>query len=402
MPRRARIWRGRRCQWLVLALATMAGSGCLGQLQPAAQRELALRLASRHDLRVDPPRNELGPEVPAHDPRLAFIGRSDEGPGPDGSLPTTRALVWPGSEVRLQFSGSAISVTLRSVGEVHLDLEVDGRPYLLSARSDGEHRYALLALPPGRHLLRLIKRTEAAAGVAELVAVQPDADGSILAAPTLPSRHLEFLGDSMTVGACAYDHGAERWDRRETHDHRASFAARTAQRLAAQHQAIAVSGLGVSQSLVGLRAEQIFDRQRPDSQSRLATAYPAPDAVVVLLGHNDVLAARRAGQPFPAQFTDDYVRLIRAIRQRYPTSLIVCTSGGMFHSQHSCRLRRAWAAAVQQLRQTDARIVAHRFQSWSYLHPRAQTHAQLADELTPLLARHLGWAAASEPTASPR
>jgi hypothetical protein len=161
--------------------------------------------------------------------------------------------------------------------------------------------------------------------------------------------------------------------------------------LRAQHQAIAVSGLGVSLSLAGLRAEEIFDRLRPERDSPQAPATPAPDAVVVLLGHNDVLAARRAGRAFPQQFTADYVRLIRAIRRRYPTSWIVCTTGGMFHSVHSCRLRRAWSDAVRHLRETDARIVGHRFSAWSYLHPRAHTHARLADELSPLLARLLGW-----------
>ena len=326
----------------------------------------------------------------SRDARIASIGRFPVGShaalGTLSSLP----LVWPGSEVRLQFSGSAIALRLRCSGEVHLDFEVDGARYLLSPQCDREHDYALSDLLPGLHALRLVKRTEAAIGLVELVAVYPAHDGEIETAPPLPALRLEFIGDSMTVGACAYDDGDEHWDRRETHDHRASFASLVAQRLQAQHQAIALSGLGVSKSLVGVRAHQIFDRERPDPQSPAAAAAPAPDAVVVLLGHNDVLAARRAGEAFPAHFTPDYVQLIRAIRRRYPAAWIICATGGMFHSVRSCALRRAWNAAVHVLQQTDRRVLAHRFHGWSYLHPRTHTHAQLADELVGLLTRILG------------
>jgi len=348
-------------------------------------------MASRRTLRIDPRPADFGSPVPSRDARITSIGRFPADRRAELGTPSALPLVWPGSEVRLRFSGPALALRLRCSGEVHLDVEVDGTRYLLSPLCDREHDYALGALPPGMHVLRLVKRTEAAIGIVELIAVHPARDGEIESPPPLPTLRLEFIGDSMTVGACAYDDGNEQWDRHETHDHGASFASLVAQRLQAQHQAIAISGLGVSKSLVGVRAHQIFDRERPDPQSPAAAATPAPDAVVVLLGHNDVLAARRAGEAFPAQFTADYVQLIRAIRRRYPATWIICATGGMFHSVRSSALRRAWDAAVHALQQTDRGILAHRFHSWSYLHPRTHTHARLADELAGLLTRALRW-----------
>ncbi len=372
----------------LLALIGLFAAGCLGRLSNADRQWHERLLQTRVSVRIDPATDGDGRWVAGTDRRLAFIGRQNTATDEDpGSLP----LVWAGSEVRVQFVGTGVTLRLRSVGEVHFTVWVDDRAQLLSIAGTGEHQYAPAPVDNGRHLLRLIKRTEAAAGHAQLVALLPQPGTEVLFAPALPTRRLEFIGDSMTVGACAYDDGPERWDRRETHDHSASFAARTAQALGAQHHAIAVSGMGVTMSMIDLRAEQIFDRKRPDPQSAEARKDPPPDAVVVLLGHNDVLAARRAGQRFPSQFSEDYVRLIRGIRARYPRSLIVCTTGGMFRSRQSCALRRAWSAALRTLQKDDARIIGHAFAHSSFFHPRADAHAKLAAELTPILAQHLNW-----------
>jgi len=337
-------------------------------------------MATRGDFLVDPALLAYGPAVLPDDPRIVTIGRSGQ------------IFTWPGSELRARFMGEAIAVELRTEGEVHFNVEIDGALHLLSARNDRPHRYALEGLGPGPHLLRLIKRTEAAAGVAQLLALYPATHGELLAPPLLPTRRLEFIGDSMTVGACVFEDGAEHWERRESHDHSASFAALTAAALHAQHRAIAVSGVGVSLSTVEVRAEQLIARLRPEKEDVLASdAEWQPDAVVVLLGHNDVIAARRVGRAFPSSFVADYVRLIRAIRSRYPSSLILCATGGMYHSICSRALRRAFAAAMVALQASDSRILAHRFRAYSFLHPRAHTQAQLAEELRPILAARLGW-----------
>lgn len=379
---------GGRAPLLLLGCLLSLGSGCLGRLTPSDRAQLAEQLATRPHFAVDPPSAQLGPPVPAGDPRIAAIGRLERVPLDEESGREALLLSWPGSELRARFRGAAIAIELVAEGEVHFDVLIDEASHLLSPRGAGLHRYAVAAPGPGPHLLRLRKRTEAAAGVARIASFSAAADGEVLAAPPLPDRKLEFIGDSMTVGACVYDDGAERWDRRETHAHGASFAALTAAALGAQHRAIAVSGLGVSRSKVPMRAQQIFDRCRPDPQSaREPRESWQPDAVIVFLGHNDVIA----GRGFPRRFAADYVRLIRAVRGRYPHSLILCLTGGMWRSRHSPALFRAFAAALRELEVRDVRIFSYRFRAWSFLHPRAHTQAQLAAELRPLLAALLGW-----------
>lgn len=296
-------WRG--LARLGVFFAGLALSGCLGRLT-AADRELLRREAdSQSRWLIVRSVETAAVRVALPDPRVVTIGRIA------GSNPPTLGeaglrLVWPGSELRAQFLGDSLTLDLRTRGEVHFDVFIDETPVLLSPRRDVMARYRLPGLASGPHRLRLQKRTEAAAGVVEVLALEFPPGGGLLPAPDLPPRRLEFIGDSMTVGACVLDDGREEWTARQTHCHRLSYAARVASELGAQHQAIAVSGLGISRSQVPLRAQEIFDRSEPAHDSpEQPVGSDKPAAVVILLGHNDVLSTDRTGQPFPPQFAAD-------------------------------------------------------------------------------------------------
>ena len=380
--------RAQRGPLLLLCGVLGFASGCLGRLTTEDRARFAERLSTRTKFERDPDPAHFSLPVPASDARIATIGRIEQVTIPARSDGKALLFSWPGSELRARFRGTAIAIEVASEGEVHFDVAIDDELYLLSLRDAGLHRHALAARGPGPHLLRVMKRTEAAAGVARIVSIAVAKAGELLPAPSLPVRRLEFIGDSMTVGACTYDDGAENWQQRETHDHGASYAARTATALQAQHRAIAVSGMGVSRGTVPLRAQEIFDRCRPDPKSPPAARDDwHPDAVIVFLGHNDVIA----GRGFPARFFADYVRLVRSLRARYPHSLILCATGGMARSRNSAQLARAFDRALRELQTADVGIFAHRFSAWSFLHPRAHTHAKLAAELRPILSRLLGW-----------
>lgn len=398
---RERVWLT-ALQWLWLLSVCLGFTGCLGRLS-AADRQLVWReQQSRARWHVELAGSPSETSVTAADapqeqsrvtlpnPQVASLGRIAtlvaEAPG------YGLRLVWPGSELRAAFSGPRLTLDLRTQGEVHIDVWVDDQHVMLSPGIDKWARYSLLDLGPGSHRLRLQKRTEAAAGVLDVLALELAAGGALLPPPSLPSRRLEFIGDSMTVGACVLNDGAEVWQTRERHCHRLSYAAQVATALQAQHRAIAVSGLGVSRSRVPLLAQDVFDRSRPELTSPIEPAEGyQPDAVVILLGHNDVLAAALAGTAFPPEFVADYVRLVRAVRRRYPASLIVCLTGGMYISRTSYPLRRAFDQALRELQTHDPRIRSHRLAAWSFWHPRAHTQAAIAAELEQILRRELGW-----------
>ena len=161
-------------------------------------------------------------------------------------------LSWPGSELRAQFH--ATRLTLRSAHHRRGALRcLDRRPAQPAVPDrDAWRRYTLTGLASRPHQLRLQKRTEAAAGTVEVRAIELGVGASSCHRSALPSRRLEFIGDSMTVGACVLDDGAEDWGSRL----RTAIVSRTrhvSPTRSAQHRAIAVSGLGVSRSQVPLR-----------------------------------------------------------------------------------------------------------------------------------------------------
>ena len=130
---------------------------------------------------------------------------------------------------------------------------------------------------------------------------------------------MEFIGDSITVGACNEDGAADQWEDRRTHNCALSYATLTAEAFDADYRNTAVSGMGVAIGWVPMKAGEIWNRLYPDTNSPPADLHAwIPNVVFVNLGENDDSYPRAHGQPFPANFTDGYVALIRAIRAAYP------------------------------------------------------------------------------------
>ena len=100
------------------------------------------------------------------------------------------------------FEGTSLTATFfgatsqEGYGNSFLSVFVDGRENVLEL-SSGEKEYVLCSgLDPGKHLVKVLKRTElqfTSAGVSSLVT-----DGHFLPAPDKPALRFEFYGDSIT------------------------------------------------------------------------------------------------------------------------------------------------------------------------------------------------------------
>ena len=238
-------------------------------------------------------------------------------------------------------------------------------------------------LGPGRHTLVLFKRSEANAGSAQFRGVELDA-GAKAWAPKLPDNKLrmEFIGDSITVGACNEDGDTDQWDDRRTHNAHLSYAALTAEAFNADYRNISVSGMGVTIGYVDMTAIQVWDKLRPYASSdRADLSKWTPQVVLVKLGDNDESFTKARGEPFPADFSDGYVTLIGAIRKAYPAAHIVLMYGGMAGGMRSEPLRKAWDAAVEKLEAGDKNISHFVFKHFSENHPRIADDKAMADEL---------------------
>jgi lysophospholipase L1-like esterase len=317
--------------------------------------------------------------VPASDTRFRYEGRIDFG---DRASPV---VIWEASTIAIDFEGDRANVRFSGItGQVFFDATVDGASTILALKEASPSK--TLPLPvsgTGRHHLVLFKRSEASAGTAhfEGIEVAPDANVFLQAVPAHRMR-MEFLGDSITAGACDEDGPDDQWEDRKTHDAAFSWAAVTAAAFSADYQNISISGIGLAMGYDDVVMGQVWDRTYPTAASAGADLGKwTPDVIFVLLGDNDDSYPRAHSLPFPDAFNEKYAELILAIRRAYPKPSIVLLNGGMWAGTHSKELETAWGAVVASLEARDSRISHYTFAHWTMNHPRVADHRAMAEEL---------------------
>ena len=359
---------------LCLVSALLAFNACTTKLSRTATREVALKPIAQESQS-----NPLSLHIPASDPRFHYEGRIDFS---DSNAPV---LIWQASRVCIDFEGSAVRLLFSGAkGQNYLNAPVDGSNTIVEANEGMPVQPAMLSgFGPGRHYLELFKRSEANAGTVQFEGIDITPHENAWAAP--PPHYqlaMEFIGDSITVGACNEDGATDQWDNRRTHNCALSYATLTANAFPADYRNIAVSGMGVAIGWVPMKAGHIWDRLYPDTNSPPADLHAwTPNLVFVNFGENDGSYPTAHGQSFPTNFTTGYVSLIHAVRAVYPKARIVLLRGGMFNGAQNSSLREAWDSAVAQLEASDKGVSHFVFTHWTSTHPRVADDRIMADEL---------------------
>ena len=317
--------------------------------------------------------------VSANDARYFYEGRIDF------SDPAAPVIIWQGSRISLDFDGPRLALRFAGATDQNFfNVQVDEATAVIAVPAGGNRRIEFpLTLAPGRHRLRIFKRTEAAAGTARFAGVEI-AGGAQAWAPAAASYRLrmEFFGDSIMAGACNEDGTTDQWEDRRTHNNALSYTALTAAAFAADYRCTAVSGMGVSAGYVDMKAGQIWDRLYPQPGApRADLAAWIPEVALVNYGENDDSFPRVHQQPFPPDYVARYVALVHAMRAAYPRTHLVLLRGGMFGGAKSEHLIAAWNEVVKQLESADPAISHFVFTHWSETHPRVSDDRALADEL---------------------
>lgn len=352
----------------LLALAACASGPSQAAAQDVSRLTAPALQANRASLRI-----------PAADAHFHYEGRIDFS---DTNAPV---LIWQASRVSIDFEGNAVQLLFDDAkGQNYFNASVDSSNTIVEANEGMPVRPATLSgFGPGRHHLELFKRSEANAGTVHFRGIEIVPPAKVWA-PTPPHYKLamEFIGDSITVGACNEDGAADQWEDRRTHNCALSYATLTAETFDADYRNIAVSGMGVAIGWVPMKAGEIWDRLYPDTNSPPADLHAwIPNVVFVNFGENDDSYPRAHGQSFPTNFTAGYVSLIHAIRSVWPDARIVLLRGGMYGGARSEPLRQAWESAVTQLEAGDKGISHFVFKHWTSTHPRVADDRIMADEL---------------------
>lgn len=265
---------------------------------------------------------------------------------------------------------------------------VDDRAPEVLPVTPGEHRYVLATrLDVTRpHRVTIVRESEALAGEHQLLGFELVPGGELLATPEPPARRrIEIIGDSITCGYGILGRGADCSFSFATERASLAYGARLGRALDADVTTVCWSGRGVYRN---------YDEPDAPTMPQLWTpARVAPDAVVVNLGTNDVLAPRAPLDP--EELERAYDTFLGRIREAYPAPLIVVVVSPMLEGEVRTRAAAILARVVERRSKAgDPRVLLVPLPEQGDrvgcdAHPNEEVHAAMAKELERVLAPRL-------------
>jgi hypothetical protein len=270
---------------------------------------------------------------------------------------------WSATRIEARFTGRALAVRLRAAPLVGTHetstpyaVTIDARAPFTIDVTPGERRYDLARdLDPAVvHRVALVREAEAAAGVHQLLGFEIEG-GALVSPPPSPGRRLEIVGDSITCGygvlgedaACSFSYATERAS--------LAYGALAAQALGWDLTTVCWSGRGVYRNYDEHDAPTmpaLFELALPARGKAVGAPFsfdvqPAPDAVLVALGTNDVLST--AAAPFePRVFERAYVTFLGRLRGVYPRARLAIATSPMVEGDRRAVLGASLAAVAGQ------------------------------------------------------
>jgi lysophospholipase L1-like esterase len=318
--------------------------------------------------------------------------------------------------VEVSFDGSQGDFQFSSLnGNNYVGLSVDGGPITRAMVQTGV-AISFGPLTSGTHAVRVTKLNEGRLG--EVTFDGYTTDGAATAVK-IPTRRLEFIGDSITA-AYGIDGNAPCTNTAALEDATASYAMLAAAALNSDTSLIVVAGKGLLRNDVTdtsaspVTMTSYWQRYVAADVSSQYTfpATQAPDAVIVALGTNDYeyTAPDALGNPNAvrpaidhAAFVSSYVAFLQQVQSRYPQAkFILCSSPMLSDSypsaadqQHTALLNDLNAVA-QQMNSGLAYVVDFPSLTAGQAtgcgnHPNASAHQAMAEQLTQQLKETLSW-----------
>lgn len=332
--------------------------------------------------------------VRADDAQIRYVGRTQV--AQDGTV----TFNWAGTYLESHFTGGKLSVRLSETGTSYYNIFVDDQLHKVVKACGTDTVIQLVdGVSRGKHKFRMQKRTEGEFGTTSLHAFLLGMRGTMSAVATQPSRHIEFIGNSLTCG-----YGVEGLDRDEpfkleTENCYYSFSNLIPRYFDADYTLIAHSGRGVirnygdsvrlSKGTMNDRLLHTFD-QADGEDWNFQQGY-RPDLVVINLGTNDFSTEPH---PYKSEFVKGYQQMLTALRKCYGDIPILC----VFCNTIPESVFPFYEEAVKGM--NDPHIHLFRMQAdltnetsdlGAVWHPSKQGHRKMAMTLIPYIATLMGW-----------
>lgn len=328
--------------------------------------------------------------------------------------PERPAWNYPGVQIAASFEGTSLRMIAKPRSGYFVAQIDQAEPFKVAFRGERDSVVTLAtALPNGVHTVRLMYAIEGYEFFPEFWGFVLDKGKKLVETPALPSRKIEFIGNSITCGYGNEGVKKEEHFEYETENHYYSYASITARALEAQHWVVARSGIGAYRNYgdvktgsprscmpvqyeytgyawdLKLRQEDSFLKEKWDF-SRYQ-----PDVVCVNLGTND-LSTNNYDTKLLKQ---GYQKLYKLIRQHNPKAKIVLLTGSMLYNQELQIAKQlldevtaeAHKAGDKEVYRFDmAPISGEEFYGNDY-HPNIYEDEKMAVELTAYLRSLMNW-----------
>ena len=297
------------------------------------------------------------------DPNVQFYGRWDKDDA------AWHQMGWAGGYVETAFTGSSIGVRLRGTIDMWYSIDGGNETWMRNVSGNVTVRSGL----SGTHTIRIGFRERAGSYTGD-----PSFGGFILASggatsPTVrPDKHIEFIGDSITVGSPNANRPFS------------TYAWNSAEALGASHMQVAEGGACVSTTDCRGMVDWFLRTTNQDANDMWEFNTYETDLVVINLGTNNKVSA--------AQFQADYILLLQRVRQSYPNAEILAM--GVFRER---LLTEVQNAVANRNNAGDAKVHYVDTRGWvdpatdtsDNVHPHDAGHAKIAGLLTPVLDRYI-------------
>ena len=312
---------------------------------------------------------------------------------------------WSASGFEFSFKGSGATATIASNAPggnntAYIKIFVDGveQPDVALTKTSQTVTLAKDLDPGAEHTVKVVKRTNARSSSAALVSLSLT-DGQKLAPPAAPTRLIEFIGDSITVGYATVANGKTTWGT-DTEDVTKTYVTQIAEAFGADAMVTAISGRGVVRNTGG-----DTDKLLPaiygylDQYNNPGVEYDfalRPDVIVINLGTND--ASGNNSSLTAAEFREGLKAFLKDVRAKNPKAEIIYTYGMM-----TVKYIKDMQAIVEELQnEGDSHIRFVKLQACgtnerAINHPTAEAYVSRGVVLIEQIAAATGWVAGEKP-----
>ena len=316
------------------------------------------------------------------------------------------SMFWPGTSATIHFKGTAVKVDMMSAqepGYFYAIVYNDASKALKFGIGFKRDTIQLASgMADGEHTLMLYKLSNCTSEN-RIYSFELAGNAELLSPAKLPSRKIEFYGNSITAG-----HGVDVPDgmndsgKPEYFNDYYTYAGLTARHFNAQYSCIARSGIGVMISWFPEIMPEVYNRVNPaDPASKWDFSKYTPDVVVINLFQNDSWLVNHPEHPqFKARFGEtkptaefivkSYSDFVSTICTKYPNAQIICALGNMDATKQGSKWPDYIQKAVVGLNDPKIHTTFFAYKNTPG-HPKKLEQQAMADQLIQFIDKNIKW-----------